>query len=87
MPESSPILGAAMALLFATLGVSGLVAPRSIQKLAQRTAANTPGRRWAPFVSFVDSPHYVPAMRALAVPCLGVAALLAWTSVVAFLGL
>jgi hypothetical protein len=87
MPESHPIIGLVGALVFAGLGIAGLLAPNAIQSLAQRVSAKYDAKRRGPFASFVDDSHYTTALRALAVASLLVAAILAYTAVLTILGL
>jgi hypothetical protein len=82
MVESHPFVGLAGALVFAVIGVVGLLIPGTIQRIAQRVSSRSSGKLRPPFVSFVDSPYYVPALRLLAVMSLLIAGLLAVTSLI-----
>jgi hypothetical protein len=63
MPESNPILGFAGALVFAVIGSVALAAPRFLQRWAQKAMSERKSFYRPPFSDFVDSAHYIPALR------------------------
>jgi hypothetical protein len=65
MNDSHPLLGLLGAVFFLMVGTVAIRTPARLQDLARRyNEGKTWTRHW-PFISFIDNPSYIPAMRVM----------------------